>query len=76
LPAEALAKQDHAASLQAGASVRTAALSLAERARGLAAASASDGARAPLKIIRKLGSASRSTGGAWREPAGVRPART
>src|SRR5204863_9349227 len=66
----------HAAALQTGASVRTAALSFAERARGFAASSASDGACAPLNSSWKLGAAAVSTGGAWRDPPGVLPART
>ena len=49
-------EEAHAASFQTGASVRTAARSFAERARGLALASASDGDTAPLNNSRKLGS--------------------
>ncbi|MDB5428008.1 MAG: hypothetical protein JWR43_1983, partial [Phenylobacterium sp.] len=56
--------------------MRTAALSFAERARGFAASSAADGVWAPLKSSWKLGAAAVSTGGAWRDPPGVLPART
>src|SRR6185437_1292389 len=66
----------HAAALHAAASVRTAALSFAERDRGFAASSASDGPHGPLNSRLKLGAAAVFTGGAWRDPAGVRPART
>ncbi len=53
----------HAAILQAGASVRTPALSLAERARGLAAISASPGPWAPLKSRVKVGRGPPAVGG-------------
>ena len=48
----------------------------AERARGLALVSASDAAWAPLNRSRKLDGAPAARGGAWRDPAGVRPALT
>src|SRR5690606_33816208 len=66
--AHSLCEHVHAAALQAGASVRTAALSFAERARGLAATSAADGPWAPLNSSRKLGAGPCALGGAWREP--------
>src|SRR5215217_381478 len=65
----------HAAALQAGAAVRTPARSLAERARGLAAVSASEGSTWPLNGSSKVGVGPPVTGGAWREPPGRRPAR-
>jgi hypothetical protein len=59
-----------------GAVVRTAARSFDERARGLTASSASPGAMALLAISWKLDGAPAATGGRWREPPGVRPARS
>ena len=53
----------HAASLQAGAAVRTHARSLADRALGLAASSASPAVRAPLKRSSKLGAGPSLVGG-------------
>ncbi len=54
---------DHAAFLQAGADVRIAALSLADRARGLAAISAAEGGRALLNSRLKVGSGPAAVGG-------------
>ena len=55
---------------RAGAGARAAARSLAERARGLRAISASSATTGRLVSARKVGAA-RSTSGAWREPARV-----
>jgi hypothetical protein len=56
--------------------VRTAARSFDERARGLTASSASLGAMALLAISWKLAGAPAGACGRWREPPGVRPARS
>ena len=59
----------------AGASVRSAARSFAERARGFRAASASLAATGPFVTATKLGAAA-SPRGRWRERPGARPVRT
>src|SRR5690606_9030711 len=61
---------------QVGACVRTAARILAERARGLAASSASPASRAPLNSRSKLGLRVSTATGAWREPPGALPVRS
>src|ERR1700722_5282274 len=75
-PAKEDAGDGHAAAAQAGAAVRTAARSLAERARGLAASSASPGPFGPLNSSSKLGAAPFAAGGACRETPGVLPERS
>src|SRR5690606_9163389 len=71
---------DHAAlpfiAPHAGAVVRTPARSLAERARGLAASSASPASRAPLNSRSKLGLRVSTATGAWRDPPGALPVRS
>ena len=61
-------------SARAGASVRSAARSLAERARGLRAISSASATTGRLVSARKVG-AGASGSGAWREPARVSPRR-
>ena len=55
--------------------VRTALRSRAERARGFAASSRSDG-ETGLATRSKVGSSGRRSAGRWREPAGVPPLRS
>src|SRR4029079_1470283 len=59
----------------AGASVRTAVRSRAERARGFLASSRSDGDTG-LATFSKVGAGPRATCGRWRDPAGTLPLRS
>src|SRR6185437_4178142 len=70
------AEPDHAASPQAGASLRSAPRSRAERARGLAAISAAPGVASSPGQRRKLGAWAAPASGWWREVPGARPLRS